>query len=205
MPLLITKRPADLGRQLTIQPKVVKDDLFARFAIPLSTTVSEVEVKEMLLSSPLAKALYKHLKDREPEIASPVVPYIPLIPFDSANVTLYLGRAQLKLVDVRVTANRIVLQNGGISGWTFKVQCLPNLDDHIKQLLSKIGQNIQIELECDTYGAQPMLPLEEAAASAAEHEEDDNEDAEDKDPPETVSSIEDRISRSEQRRRRTNA
>lgn len=125
---------------------------------------------------------------------------MPLGAFDEAKINLYVSRRVLRLKGVNVVSNRILLLHAA-PVWQFSVQCLPSLGkerderDAVIDLLMKLGDKGQIELECETYGAQPALPLEE----------DDDPEAEEggEDTAEPVSRMQEPIEKTEAKKRKS--
>lgn len=178
MPLTITKRQIDFNPNLTFKPKTVGEEHFARIAVGVSgCVVSSDEFNALLRDDAAFKHFYKTPKDSDPVPRFETFAYLPLSPFDDAVVSLYVARRVMKLKNVNVVGNKILLLPSN-PVWQFTLQALPGLAENergaVIDLLLKLGDKGQIEIDCETYGQQPSLPLEEDPEEA---DEDDAEEA----------------------------
>lgn len=151
--------------------------------------LSEEELGVVIQNDQAAKRLLVRKKGRP---AEPVFGKVAcIIPFmskvDGVSAKLFLGRRLLAVTDAKLNAVKVELRQG-IIAWHVQIQCVPELDeDHptIEALLSKLGEPIDVELECQSYCAQPDLPLEEDEDEQIDI--DDNKD--ETDPPVEMSRI----------------
>lgn len=141
--------------------------------------LSEEELGIVMQNDQAAKRLLIRKKGRPAEpIFGKVASIIPFMnKVEGVSAKLFLGRRLFAVSDAKLNRIRVELRQG-IIAWHIQIQCVPDLDeDHptIEALLSKLGEPIDFELECQSYGAQPDLPLEE------DEDDEDAEEGEDKD------------------------
>jgi hypothetical protein len=145
--------------------------------------LSEEELGVVLQNDQAAKRLLIRKKGRPAEpIFGKVACNIPFMAkVDGVSVKLFLGRRLFAVTDAKLNRIRVELRQG-IMAWHVQIQCVPDLDEShptIEALLSKLGDSIDFELECPSYGAQPELPLEEEEDDGEESEEDDDGEGDD--------------------------
>lgn len=127
--------------------------------------LSEDELGIVMQNDQAAKRLLIRKKGRPAEpIFGKVACMIPFMnKVDGVTAKIFLGRRLLSVTDAKLNRIRVELRQG-IMIWHVQIQCVPELDeDHptIEALLGKLGEPIDVEIECQSYGAQPELPLEE--------------------------------------------
>lgn len=194
MPLTIPKRQIDINSNLTVKPKNIGEDHYARLAFGITGAVlSEDEFNALLLDDGAFKRFYKTPKESDPVPRYETFSSLTLHAFDDAQVLLYVSRRVMKIKDANIVGNKILLLPGH-PVWQFTIQALPELNDATLDLLLKLGDKGQIELICDTYGQQPQLPIEEDAEGA------DEDDAQDE--PEPPSRMQRNIEAAEEKRAR---
>lgn len=177
MPLVIPKRQIDLNPNLTVKPKTIGEDHFARLAFGVQGVVlSADEFNALLLDEGAFKRFYKTPKESDPVPRYETFSHLVLNSFARSQVLLYVSRRVMKIKDANIVKNKILLLPGH-PVWQFTIQALPDLDQSTLDLLLKLGDKGQIELECESYGAQPQLPLEDDEEGA--DEDDAQEDGED--------------------------
>lgn len=140
--------------------------------------LSEEELGVVLQNPKAAQRLLVRTKGRPPEPVfgkvACIIPFMAKVTGVSAK--LFLGRRLLAVQDGKLNKCRVELRQG-IMAWHIQIQCVPDLDEThptMEALLSRLGDPIDLELECPSYGAQPELPFEE------EESEDDDDDSEEK-------------------------
>lgn len=205
MPLKLPKRHGQLHGMLNIQAKVVKEETFARFGIPIFTTLTPDEFGEVILSDRAPKVFWKKIRARESQPMFPNLGAFALaMPIRQCTVSLWLHDRIMKLTDTTITGSRFVVAAANVN-WAFKLQAMPAIDDALKDLFTTFSQPILISIDCPTWGAQQELPLEE--------EEDEDEKQTDgfgpEDPEgktaEQVSSIEKQIAEGAAKKKRAKA
>lgn len=162
MPFNLSKRPGHLGKDLKIQPKQVREDMFARFGIPLAgVELTAGEFGQLQLNDKAPKHFWRHHKGRAPEVAYSEMGAITLIrPVRECTVSVWLAARIMKMHNVSLVKSRLVLTGNGAL-WGFTIQAMPQLNDLVEALIATLGQPILIEIDCPTWGAQQDLPLEE--------------------------------------------
>ncbi len=88
------------------------------------------------------------------------------------TVNIYLGMKVLRLTDVNLSRVKIDPQSGGTTWWSFQIQCTPTIDKSIEALLEKLNKPVDIAIECQGYGEQAELPLEEEEGGEGEEQSD---------------------------------
>jgi hypothetical protein len=171
--LKLEKRTILLGGSINPRTQKHGTENVTALDIPLQQIpLSEEELGVVLLNDKAPKALFIRKKGRPPE---PIFGKVAtIIPFDhkvkGVNAKLFLGRKALTVADATLSRCRLEIRQGVI-WWHVQLQCVPDLDDNhpiMEALMSRMGEPIDFELDCQGYGAQPELPLEE--------DEDDPED-----------------------------
>jgi hypothetical protein len=160
MPLRLDRRSATIGSSINTRTEKHGEEDVAALDIPLSKICLSDEELGVVLQNPKAhRILFATRKGQLAKFAFAKV--LEVLPFRDkvrgVNVTIYLGNRKLRLPDVSLTTCRLEPQEGGTTWWSFKVQCTPTLDDTIEALLAKLNQQVDVELDCETYGAQPDL------------------------------------------------
>lgn len=201
MPLNVSKRPGHLGELLNIRPKMIREDRFARFGIPVvGVELNREEYGSQLLLNPNAvKHFWKKFKGRDPELAYPMLGTQTLSRvIRDCTVNLWLQDRIMTLTSVTLAKSRVSLLSNSVV-WGFTMQAMPQLNDLVESLLATLGQPVLIEIACPTWGAQPDLPLEE------DDDDGEGEGDDDKQPdllPDTkVSSIQKQIEGAEAKKK----
>lgn len=179
MGLLLSRRSSTLGNSLTINTQHHGEEDVSALYLPLSQIpITAEELPALMLNDHAYKLLYRKWKGRPDEPVWGKIAPVLFLPekVKDVNVTLFLGRRQLKVTAAVMAKRRLEPKDGGISLLSFTLQCVPDLDENhpiMENLFAKVNQKIDLELSCESYGAQPELPLEE---------EDPDEDDDEKDP-----------------------
>jgi hypothetical protein len=176
MPLRLDRRSATIGSSINTRTEKHGEEDVAALDIPLSKICLSDEELGVVLQNPRAhKLLYATRKGQLAKFAFAKV--LEVLPFREkvrgVSVTIYLGNRKLRLPDVSLTTCRLEPQEGGTTWWAFKVQCTPTLDDTIEALLAKLNQVVDIELDCESYGAQQDLFEPKAEVDEGEGEQTD--------------------------------
>lgn len=167
--------------------------------------LSEEELGVVMQNDQAAKRLLIRKKGRPAEpIFGKVACMIPFMnKVDGVSAKLFLGRRMFAVTDAKLNRIRVELRQG-IMCWHVQIQCVPELDeDHptIEALLGKLGEPIDVELECQSYGAQPELPLEEDEDEDPEQADiEDEKDAGDVETPVEMSRMGRQIAAGQRRR-----
>lgn len=196
MGLSITRRTATMGSGINTRTEKHGDEDILAFDIPIKgVPLTQEDLEEVTLNKSAYKLLYRKVRNRpdEPVWGQLFQPLAMNAKVKGANVTLYVGRKALKLIDVNLAKVRIEIVSGGISLLHFQIQCKPALDDTLEALFEKVNKPIDLAIECDGYGEQPELPLEEG---------DEGEDGEAIDPAGEQTDLEDEIGARRARRSR---
>lgn len=175
MLLTIPKRQIDFDPNLTFKPRTVGEDHYVRLAVAVRGAVlAAEEFNQLMLDDAAYKHFYKQPKESDPVPRFDTFSFIPLNSFDQAQVQLSVARRILKIKDANIVKNRILLLPGNPI-WQFTIQALfAKIDEAAVDLIMRIGDKGQMELNCETYGAQPQLPIE-----VDDEDEDPEEDDED--------------------------
>jgi len=186
MPLKLTRRTISLGGSINPRTQKHGNENVTALDVPLlKIALSPEELGEVMLNPKAHKLLFSKKKGRPDEPSFGKVASI--IPFNhkviGVSCRLYLGRRVLAVTDATLNRCRIELQPGVI-WWHVQLQCVPDLDENhplMEALMSRLGEQIDAEIECEHYGAQPELPLEEDEDEEEGEQtdiEDEEEDAE---------------------------
>lgn len=182
MPLVLPRRAAKLGNSLTCNAQRHGKDSVAALYINFSELpIIDAELPELMLDRDAYKYFYRKTKGRPDEprwkdifAGVPIMDKIP-----GWEGTLFLGRHKLKFADATVKSAYCEFAGGGVSQLKFQLQWVPEMDEThpiMEALLVRVNQKIDIELSCESYGAEPELPLEEKDdAGDPDGEDDDTE------------------------------
>jgi hypothetical protein len=163
MPLKLERRSAVIGSSINTRTEKHGEEDVAALDIPLLRIgLDKDELCEVLLEKHAYKLLYNTRRGRpdEPLFGKILRPFRLVDKITGANVNIFLGRRTLKLVDVNLPNVQLDRQPGGTTWLSCQVQCTPTLDESIETLLSKLNATVDVSIECESYGAQPDLPLE---------------------------------------------
>lgn len=175
--LKLDRRKAKIGSSINTRTQIHGEDNVTALDIPLKgVALSPEELGFVMLNPRAHKLLYTKKKGRPDQpIWGGILGALPFAnKVKGVTVTLYIGRKPLKLIDVSLTKLRLEPQEGGTTHWSFTVQCTPDLDESIEALLGRLNTDVDLMLECQGYGEQEELPLEEEDPDADEG--DDGED-----------------------------
>jgi hypothetical protein len=167
MPLVLARREIQIGNQIRVNTlKHGKENVSGLFIPMAGLALTAEELAEVMLEPKAYNYLYRKLRGRPDQpIWSKLSPTIHLDgKVGNVNATLYLGRRQLKVIDGTMAKRALTCNEGGTSHLGFELQCVPELDEAhpiMEALFSRASAKIDIEIECETYGAQPDLPLEQ--------------------------------------------
>lgn len=183
MGLLLPRRSYKLGNSLTVNTQHHGNEDVSAIYLPFKEgPITEEELPEITLEKRAYKLLYRKWKGRPDQAVwgrfAPVMHCPEKV--KGVNATIFLGRRSLKVVDAVMASLRLEPKEGGVSFLSFTFQIVPELDENhpmMEALFSRVNQKVDMEIECETYGAQPELPLEE------EEEDPDADEGEDEDPP----------------------
>lgn len=161
MPLRLDRRSCTIGSSINTRTEKHGDEDVAALDIPISKVcLSETEFGDVLCDPRAHKLLFV---SRKGQLARPrFVNVLGTLPFRAkvpgVDVTIHFpGAGKLKMTDVSLTTCRLDRQEGGTTWWSFKIQCTPDLDESIEKLLAHLNQPVDIEITCETYGAQTDL------------------------------------------------
>lgn len=179
MPLKLDKRSCLIGHGINTRTQKHGSENVTALDIPIQRlALSKEELGEVLLYPDAYKALHSKSRGRpdEPLFGKVLgnLPFAHKVP--QVTITLYLGRRQLKLPITTLKSARIVRPGGGLVWWEFLIQCVPDLDENhpiMESLFSKLGEEIDLALECEGYGAQQDLPLDDGEEEGEAKDEDD--------------------------------
>lgn len=199
MGLKLERRTAQIGSSINTRTQMHGDEHVTALDIPIvKVCLSDEELGQVLLNSRAYKLLYSKTKNRPDEPTFGKV--LGAMPFrgkiKAVSVDIFLGRRVLRIPDGTLTKVKIEPTSGGTTWLQFTVQCVPDLDDNhpiIEALLSKLSEPIDIAIECEGYGAQPELPLEEPEDPEAGEEGEETEPGAEAEPE--MSNLGKRISR----------
>lgn len=187
--LKLDRRSVLMGPSINTRTQKHGEDNITALDIPLSCIcLSSEELAIVMLNKAAYRFLYGRKKGRpdEPIFGSLVSCLKFKKKVEAVSAVLYLGRKQLRILDATLSKVTIEPQVGGVTWLSFTLQCTPDLDDEhpiMEALFSRLNEKIDLQIECEHYGAQPELPLEEEEEIDPEDEEDeDNEDDEDDTP-----------------------
>ena len=181
MPLKLSKREIDLGDSINTRTQKHGSEKVTAFDVPLKNmALSKEELCEVCLNPRAYRLLYSRRKGRpdQPIWGKLVDSFHLRGKITGVSAVLYLGRRQLRIADATLKTVFFETPEGGTALLSGTLQFIPDLDENhpiIDSLFSRLGQKIDVQLECESYGAQPELPLEE------DEEEDPDEEEEDED------------------------
>lgn len=159
--LKIARRTAKIGPSINTRTERHGEDDVTALDIPLrEITLAPAGLEELL---PGAGA--RLFDDKHEPVFSRLKPFALREKIESARVTLWMGLEpdELKFPDVRLSKIAITPQSGGGAMLQLTVQVTPNLDESIAQLLEQLNRQVEVEIECENYGSQGELVLEQAA------------------------------------------
>lgn len=177
--LKLDRREAKIGSSINTRTQIHGEENVTALDIPIKgVALSPEELGFVMLNPRAHKLLYTKKKGRPDQ---PIWGKLfGALPFRNkvkgATVTLYIGRKPLKLIDVNLTKGRLETLEGGTTHWHFTVQCTPDLDESIEALLGRLNTKVDIAIDCQGYGEQDELPLEEDEKPDDEGDDDGEED-----------------------------
>lgn len=182
MSLSLTRRAAQFGNSISVNTQHHGDkDVSALYLNFSSFPITKEELPEVCLEKDAYRLLYRKWKGRPDEPIwgklSPEMKFKDKV--KGVSAVLYLGRKQLKVNDATLSGIRLEPQTGGISQLSFQLQCVPDMDENhpmMEALLSRVNQKLDLELLCESYGAQPELPLEEEEPDEADETDEDEDE-----------------------------
>jgi hypothetical protein len=186
MPLKLERRECLISGGINTRIQKHGSENVTALDIPIQrVALSAEELCEVMLDKSAYRKLYKKIRGRLDEPTwSKIVGRIEIVgKVQGVSVNLHLGRKVLKMPDVTLKSLYLTRNPGGVTWLGFTIQCVPDLDENhpiLEALFSKMGQAIDLALDCESYGAQPELPLEEEEeegdAGEGEEEDDDGKD-----------------------------
>lgn len=182
MALSLTRRAAQFGNSISVNTQHHGDKDVSALYLNFSVfPVTKEELPEVCLEEKAYQLLYRKWKGRPDEpIWGKLAPEMKFKDkVKGVSAILYLGRKQLKVNDATLSGIRLEPQTGGISQLSFQLQCVPDMDENhpmMEALLSRVNQKLDIELYCESYGAQPELPFEEEDTGEDDESSDVDED-----------------------------
>ena len=163
--LKLEQRSAMIGNVVTGKTEFHGDQAKSAIYIPISdVALTPEELGDVLLVPKAHKLLYKSVRNRpaEPVFGSLLQPLQFAKKISGVTVSILLARKIVRITDCTLSGAAIKLDAGGTAKWSFKIHCVPDLvDDLIDKLIGKLSSEVLISIQCEGYGAQPELPLEE--------------------------------------------
>lgn len=178
MGLNLARRAAEMGTGINTRTEFEGTEKFVAFDIPIKAfPLTAEDLAEVCLMKDAYKRCYRKIRGRPDEpVWNPLMqPFKLSSKIKGVNVILYVGRKQVKFIDVNLTGAKLEFAQGGITFMHFAIQCRPVIDDTIESIFDKVGEKVDVSIECDGYGAQPELPMEDPEDDEEEEEEGEDE------------------------------